>query len=70
MLDYSWNAGLNQWGRLEFNATFSIGFWNGLNYGNPGIELTMETKSYTNKFCLKKVLKGFYMLEGERRESG
>jgi hypothetical protein len=32
----------------------------------------METKSYTNKFCLKKVLEGFDLLEygdrGKRRE--
>ncbi len=30
MLNYSWKAGPNRWGRPEFNATFSISFWNGL----------------------------------------
>ncbi len=32
MLNYSWKASPNRWGRPEFNATFSIGlgFWNGL----------------------------------------
>jgi hypothetical protein len=30
VLNYSWKAGPNRWGRLEFNATFSISFWNGL----------------------------------------
>jgi hypothetical protein len=29
----------------------------------PEIKQTMETKSYTNKFCLKKVLEGFDLLE-------
>ncbi len=39
---------------------------------HPGIKRTMETKSYTHKFCLKKVLEGFDLLEyggrGKRRE--
>ena len=34
----------------------------------------METKSFTNKFCLKKVLEGFDLLEyggrGKRKEFG
>ncbi len=30
MLNYSWKASPNRWGRLEFNATFSIGFGNEL----------------------------------------
>ncbi len=30
MLNYSWKASPNRWGRLEFNSTFSIGFGNGL----------------------------------------
>jgi hypothetical protein len=33
----------------------------------PGIERTMETKSCTNKFCLKRVSEGFDLLEyGDR----
>ncbi len=30
MLNYSWKASQNLWGRLEFNSSFSIGFENGL----------------------------------------
>ena len=30
MLNYSWKASPNRWGRPEFNAIFSIGFGNGL----------------------------------------
>ncbi len=30
MLNYSWKASPNRWGRQEFNTTFSIGFGNGL----------------------------------------
>ncbi len=29
VLNYSWKASPNRWGRQEFNATFSIGFGNG-----------------------------------------
>jgi hypothetical protein len=29
VLNYSWKASLNRWGRPEFNTTFSIGFGNG-----------------------------------------
>jgi hypothetical protein len=29
-VNYSWKASPNRWGRPEFNATFSIGFGNGL----------------------------------------
>ncbi len=34
MLNYSWKASPNRSGCLEFNASFSIGFWNGLNSVN------------------------------------
>ncbi len=30
MLNYSWKASPNGWGRPDFNASFSIGFGNGL----------------------------------------
>jgi hypothetical protein len=30
VLNYSWKANPNRWGRPEFNTTFSIGFGNGL----------------------------------------
>ncbi len=30
MLNYSWKASPNRWDRQEFNASFSIGFWDGL----------------------------------------
>ncbi len=30
MVNYSWKASPNRWGRPEFNTTFSIGFENGL----------------------------------------
>ncbi len=30
MLNYSWKASPNRWGRSKFNASFSVGFWNGL----------------------------------------
>ncbi len=33
MLNYSWKASPNRWGRPEFNAAFSIGFGNGLDGG-------------------------------------
>ncbi len=34
MLIYSWKASPNRWGRSEFNASFSIGFGNGLFSGD------------------------------------
>ncbi len=37
MLNYSWKASPktpNRWGRPEFNASFSIGFGNGLHAGS------------------------------------
>jgi hypothetical protein len=30
VLNYSWKASPNRWGRPEFNASFSTGFWNWL----------------------------------------
>ncbi len=36
MLNYSWKASPNRWGRPEFYASFSIGFWNGLR-GSHGV---------------------------------
>jgi hypothetical protein len=46
---------------------------NAANYGNPEIELTMDTESCTNKLCLEKVLKDSNMLEdgdgGERKNN-
>ncbi len=32
MLNYSWKASPNRWGRSEFNTSFSIGFGNGLSF--------------------------------------
>ncbi len=36
MLNYSWKASPNRWGRPEFNASFSIGFGNGFAAANGG----------------------------------
>ncbi len=39
MLNYSWKAGPNRWGRPEFNATFSMSFWNGLSRPRSAVRL-------------------------------
>ena len=39
MLNYSWKASPNRWGRPEFNATFSIGFGNGLDMPSVAYDL-------------------------------
>ncbi len=48
MLNYSWKASPNRWGCLELNATFSIGFGNGLFC--PAYSTVLETtaSNHTN----------------------
>ncbi len=55
MVNYSWKASPNRWGRPEFNAT--IGFGNGLNMlcGKAGFEpRTLGTKAGRYDHCASR----------------
>ncbi len=55
MLNYSWKAGPktpNRWGRPEFNATFSIGFWNVLMYLCMYLYLCVRIGAYLVVACM------------------
>ncbi len=53
MLNYSWKASPNWWGRQEFNATFSIGFGNGLCQCHLLYVYFSHYFSYYFFFCLR-----------------
>ncbi len=46
MLNYSWKASPNRWGS-EFNATLSIGFWNGLHLERRPPDISLDISTYT-----------------------
>ncbi len=63
VLNYSWKAGPNRWGRPEFNATFSISFWNGLT-GESAVAYTVVIYAYNTWYhvqCMYMYIHSIYM---------
>ena len=56
MLNYSWKASPNRWGRPEFNATFSIGFGNGLAAPRLVLPLAWSEEAKTELLPLRVIM--------------